>query len=81
MQPDTRYEGRFLVAYYWKYFPACLISKTEQAVGSRPNQIMLTCRAEKKRSNVFCLSAMPSLVKSEDKMASGVAKGTTEIKG
>lgn len=68
------------MAYYWKYFPVCLINETEQAVGSRPNQIMLTCRPEKKRRNVFCLSAMPSLVKTEDKMASVVAKGTAEIR-
>lgn len=52
MQPDTRYEGRFLVAYYWKYFPACLISETEQAGGSRPNQIMLTRRPEKEREEM-----------------------------
>lgn len=55
MQPDTRYEGRFLVAYYWKYFATCLISETEQAVGSRPNQIMLTCRPEKKEKQKYIL--------------------------
>lgn len=71
------------MAYYWKYFPVCLISETEQAVGSRPNQILLSCRpGKKKREKKYILSKcyVPSLVKTEDKKASVVSKGTVEIR-
>jgi len=37
-------------------------------------------QTRKKRRNLFCVSAVPSLAKTEDKMASVVAKGTAEIR-